>query len=145
MLENISDGEYLKLKISNFEMDNVDAYMEFPIRLMKAFSNFLVEGAGIAKISSCASECEFDLILSTTSVQGSFIYIVNYEGEINNLEVKNVVELAKELLLDMKNSIHFWIGRKSKRKSVNMLKKEIVREIKDLEKNIKNYEQIHAI
>lgn len=144
MLEN-NDGEFLTLKIGEFELNNVDAHMQLPIRLMKAFSDCLVWGTGIAHISSDSSECDYNLILGGISPRSSVCVHRFGDKELCILEVWKVEELAKELLSDIKNNIHFWFGEKSKsrrwNKRINKRRKEIGKGIKELEKAIKSYEQ----
>ena len=132
MLEKLSNG-YVKMKIGNFEI-RVDLSTNVPCDLMKAFSDFLYYGAGIASMRSDAYQ--FDLILSyTMDAQKSNIYMVDNDNKIHyqEYEVADVLKLAKELLVDVKTNIDFWISISNK--------KDIVKGFKLLEKNIKDYEQ----
>lgn len=157
MIEN-NDGEFLTLKIGKFELKNVDAHMQFPINLMKAFSDCLVWGTGIAHISSDSSECDYNLILGGIAPRSSVCVHRFGDKELCILEVSKVEELAKELLSDLKRDSDFWIGKRSRRiwigerskrriatpvrRSINRSRKEIAKWIKVLEKNIKDYEQL---
>jgi len=133
MLENIGYGGYTKLKIGNFEMD-VDITTNVPCDLMKAFSDFLYMGAGIVSMRSDAYQ--FDLILSyTMDAQRSNIYMVDNDSKIHyqGYEIADVLKLSKELLVDIKTNINFWISIFNK--------KDLIKGLKTLEKNIKDYEQ----
>ena len=143
MLEKPNAG-WADLKIGNFTA-TVSSMTNVPCDLIKAFSDFIYKGAGIASF-----DCEpyqFDLILSYTMGTGvaELVYIVDCEKKIICENIK-ILDLAKEFIGDIKENIDAWasawFGYKGDYSKVDpKYKKEILMGIKKLEKLIEQYEK----
>ena len=129
------------LKIGNFTAC-VSYLTNVPCDLIKAFSDFIQNGVGVASF-----DCEpyqFDVIFSYTMSGGvlGLVYVVDSDKKLV-CENINVIDLAKEFVEDIKRDIDAWatwFGYEDDFAKIDMeFKKKIQTGIESLDKLIVNY------